>query len=401
MTGNMEQHQKHNLGLHISIYAISFALFVLTIGFIFLALNHSRATAKANKEIQSLYTEVGNLSDQRTKLYAEFIKSQANFKNLYASIYKISSDIDDKDAKASELKKVLEQTQSSLDSQNKNLKNLLTENINKNDANLPSSDGYLDFLILGTHSSLTDTIMIARIIKDTKKIVLISIARDSYYNGRKINEIYHYYGIDKLKEAVSNITGVLIEKYAVVDINSFNKLYDSIFPSGVKVNIEKSIYDNAYPNGKGGYIVFSLQKGEQTLTASNALKYIRTRHGDSDFQRAKRQQNFINAALAQIKSQKFLDNLNQALDVVSNMGDYVKTDIGTFEAMQNLNDYSDFTLVTGNVLDNSTKDFIKSDGEVYQGNLFKSTKSIKGQYIIVPTKADYSDVWEYVESLSK
>jgi len=97
------------------------------------------------------------------------------------------------------------------------------------------ADNHLDFLILGKRDGLTDSIITATINEKTQKIILVSYPRDLYFNGRKINEIYNKYGIEKIAEAVYLISGVLPEKYIVLDLNSFVEVIDSV--GGIDLNV--------------------------------------------------------------------------------------------------------------------------------------------------------------------
>ena len=91
---------------------------------------------------------------------------------------------------------------------------------------------------------LTDTIMILSFDKITKKTSLTSIPRDLYVKidknkKDKINTAYEYGyyrkngGVSYAKELVSKITGVYIDKVAVLNFSSFEKIIDQIGGVGI------------------------------------------------------------------------------------------------------------------------------------------------------------------------
>ena len=69
---------------------------------------------------------------------------------------------------------------------------------------------------------------------------------------------------------------------------AFIQFVDAI--GGLEIDIPYNISDPLYPDMNYGYDPFYIRAGLQTLDGITALKYARTRHGDSDFQRAQRQQ---------------------------------------------------------------------------------------------------------------
>jgi len=393
---------KHYLGIRISIYLILITLFVMAVSIILLESRRFRMEAHAKNEIDNLYTEIGALNQEKMELYQEFLETQTHLKTLYSTLAEMSQSIDNTNQETAVLEKALDSAQIKLSEQNQHITNLINgvaEQSNYND--LSQVDGILDILIIGTHGSLSDTLMVARVLPDKGKILFVSVPRDLYYGGRKINEIYYYYGVEKLEEAIMNVTGIVVEKYAVFNLQSFLTIFDLLFPDGVEVDVAKSIYDNAYPTATGGYSIFSLKAGKQTFDANTALKYVRTRHADSDFSRAKRQQNFIKSAVTTLKSQDLLTHIDQSFELLENLNKILKTNIGIFESLQYLKDYSSYSLDTGYVLDTGVKEFIKSDEETVNSRIFTSTTNVNGQYIIIPVKGEFSDVWEYVKWLSE
>lgn len=190
----------------------------------------------------------------------------------------------------------------------------------KNSPNIKKSqDGKTNILIIGRWwkendaPELTDSIIVASINYDKKMLSMFSIPRDLYidfptgYKGR-INETYSRGfrktgkaedGIDALKEVIKKITGEDVHYYVNLDFAGFREVIDAI--GGIDVNVPKAIVDTSYP-GKTHYETFKISAGPQTLDGSTALKYARSRHSTSDFDRSLRQQLIVKAIREKVLS---------------------------------------------------------------------------------------------------
>ncbi len=167
-------------------------------------------------------------------------------------------------------------------------------------------------------ADLTDTIIVASLNNETNKASMVSIPRDLWldipgYGSSRINKIYDVlkekYGSEEalgvLKGGVENITGVDIPYYVKIDFQGFTKIIDSL--GGVEVMVESQIDDRAYPKAdQSGYERFFLSAGLQELDGETALKYARSRHSTSDFDRAERQQKLLQSIKAKAEDQKLL-----------------------------------------------------------------------------------------------
>lgn len=152
-------------------------------------------------------------------------------------------------------------------------------------------------------SLLTDSIMLASINSDDGFVTLVSIPRDLfvaypkwYGTAGKINALYSLWvsdkvGIKLLAEKVSEITGQSIDEYAVIDFSGFKSIVDAL--GGIEIDVPKDLVDREYPDNNWGYEVFSVKAGLQTFNWERALKYARSRHSTSDFDRSERQQLII------------------------------------------------------------------------------------------------------------
>lgn len=191
---------------------------------------------------------------------------------------------------------------------------------------LPQSDPEwkTNILVLGKwwwwHEApdLTDTIMLVSVNFSKNIVSMLSIPRDLYveydeYKAWKINEMFFYYkriwlsdkeAIEKLKSKVSEITWEDINYYLWVDFKWFIKIVDTIW--GVEVDVPEKLVDHTYPDSNWGYQTFRVNKGLQLMDWNTALKYARSRHSTSDFDRSLRQQLIISAIKEKVTSLGYL-----------------------------------------------------------------------------------------------
>ncbi|MCZ7670210.1 MAG: LCP family protein [Chloroflexi bacterium] len=166
----------------------------------------------------------------------------------------------------------------------------------------------------------------------------MSIPRDLYVvipgQGRdRINTAFVYGasggnpegGASLAMQTVSYNLGVPIDHYVLVDfsavINGINTL------GGVDVYVPQAINDPTYPDMNYGFDPFFIAAGNQHLDGETALKYARTRHADSDFGRAARQQQVILAALDKARSLGIPSLLAKAPTLYRQLESGVKTDL--------------------------------------------------------------------------
>jgi polyisoprenyl-teichoic acid--peptidoglycan teichoic acid transferase len=144
----------------------------------------------------------------------------------------------------------------------------------------------------------TDTMMILTLDPASKTAGMLSIPRDLYVplpdgGQERINAAHVFGGPDLAKRTVEYNFGIPIHHHVRVNFNVLITLIDLV--GGVEVNNENDIDDPLYPDENYGYDPFRLKAGLHTLDGKTALKYARTRHGDSDFHRIRRQQQVIMA----------------------------------------------------------------------------------------------------------
>lgn len=248
---------------------------------------------------------------------------------------------------------------------------------------LPDIPPTMNFLVVGQHKKLADTIMIAAANMETQKITLISLPRDLVVNGRKINEYLSLYGPEMLRQKVETVSSISIHHTVVLNFEAFEAIINAL--GGIDVHAERAIYDPLYPNGGGGYTVYSISAGSHHLSGAEALQYARSRHSTSDFDRAKRQQQILTAVQERILNFDFLSNAGALKDLFVALANSVETDLSIDEMIFYAQSLRSFSIESGNVI--STENFLYSSA------------NINGQYILLPRGGNWGKIQRYVRKL--
>jgi len=101
-------------------------------------------------------------------------------------------------------------------------------------------------------------------------------------------------------KTVERTLGVPVHYYVVINFEVFTEVIDAIGP--VEVCPPEPIDDNQYPDGSYGTITIHFEAGCQELESERLLQYARTRHGNSDIDRSRRQQEVIMAVRDRVLS---------------------------------------------------------------------------------------------------
>lgn len=184
---------------------------------------------------------------------------------------------------------------------------------------------------------LTDSIMLAQVNEETWHITLLSIPRDLYvaYPGKRwawrINSLYGMgksedVGINYLAQKISEITGQSVHHYMVVDFRGFEKIVDVL--GGITVDVPEDLIDPLYPvDGKDRYTTLVIRQWEQVFDGATALKYARSRHSTSDFDRSIRQQLIIKAIKDTALNGGFLTQWDKIKELYTTVIDHLDTDL--------------------------------------------------------------------------
>ena len=163
-------------------------------------------------------------------------------------------------------------------------------------------------------SQNTDVIMVAAINKDTKQVSILSVPRDLwvYIPGNGWNRInvahkighrtgYPGGGPGLLAEVLRINLGIpKIDHWARIDFTGFARVVDVL--GGVEMTVACPVNLRYKPPTSDTEEEKILEPGVHQMDGATALRYVRTRRGTSDFDRARRQHQFLKAMWNQFKS---------------------------------------------------------------------------------------------------
>lgn len=211
------------------------------------------------------------------------------------------------------------------------------------------SDGWLNVLLLGLDTRCagglvtganTDTMIVVSANATTGDVFMFSFPRDIagfplYVGGSmpgywKLNtfagytkqhpEVFPEPGQPALAYQIGYLLGIPIDYFASINLCGFPQLIDEL--GGVDVCNTKLIEDSDYRWMDEREPGFYLEPGEYHMDGDTALAFARSRHGSSDFARAKRQQQLLGAVKAAMLTPQNIARLPQ---VVTTIGGLVHT----------------------------------------------------------------------------
>lgn len=191
-------------------------------------------------------------------------------------------------------------------------------------------------LLMGTDASLereedptyaesfrTDTIVLARIDPVGKKVTLVSLPRDTWVDMeedgiQKLNATYAIGGASAAVEEVSDLSGVGISHFCLVDMDGLKQVVDAL--GGIEVDVPMTIDDV----DAGGHV----DSGLHTLNGDEALILCRARAayedvGAGDSFRAANQRLVLQAIADKILA----SDVGTIADTVTTLSNYVTTDL--------------------------------------------------------------------------
>jgi LCP family protein required for cell wall assembly len=205
---------------------------------------------------------------------------------------------------------------------------------------LLGTDGRLTVLLLGSDfraghpGNRMDAIMVVSIDPTTGRSAAFSVPRDitdfplpkSGTFHAKVTGLYQHLanatgnGGGAMKQAVGRAFGIEVDRYVLIGFHGVLKLVAAV--GGVDVTLAEPYYDPYYwvtSRHRG----WGLPAGKSHLNAENALIFARSRKGDSDFSRVRRQQQLVMAAVTKVRSQG-IGKLPELLRIAR---DTVRTDL--------------------------------------------------------------------------
>ena len=249
------------------------------------------------------------------------------------------------------------------------------------------NDDPINIVLLGVDAQIeedqpprSDTAIVVHVDPGSDSVAMMSIPRDLMvfipgFGQDKFNAAYPIGeanedeipggGPTLVAQTIEANFNIPIHYFATIDFDGFREVVDTV--GGVVVDVEAQLSDNLYPTDDLRLTRVYFPSGLQKMDGEKALQYVRTRHGDSDFGRAERQQQVLTAIREQAIS---LDLITRAQSLIRDMQDTVRTDLDFNQmlALANLGrqiqseDIARFNLIEEGLLTEHLPEF---DGDAY------------------------------------
>ena len=222
---------------------------------------------------------------------------------------------------------------------------------------VPPWDGRerLNILLIGSDEQggghNTDTLITVSIDPVTKQVAMFSLPRDTvdvpippgparnvwgrdysnkinafFVNNRRRSDLWpgndRTRGYNALKAVIGELYGLDIRYFVEVNFEGFKQVVDSI--GGVTINVQVPVVDDTFPGTTGRAQRVYIPSGLQHMDGDQALRYARSRHTSTDFDRGARQQRVLLSLQQQADPQILLPRLPELVDALKRA---VRTDI--------------------------------------------------------------------------
>ena len=222
---------------------------------------------------------------------------------------------------------------------------------------VPPWDGRerLNILLIGSDEQggghNTDTLITVSIDPLTKQVAMFSLPRDTvdvpippgparnvwgrdysnkinafFINNRRRSDLWpgndRTRGYNALKAVIGELYGLDIRYFVEVNFEGFKQVVDSI--GGVTINVQVPVVDDTFPGTTGRAQRVYIPSGLQHMDGDQALRYARSRHTSTDFDRGARQQRVLLSLQQQADPQILLPRLPELVEALKRA---VRTDI--------------------------------------------------------------------------
>jgi LCP family protein required for cell wall assembly len=194
----------------------------------------------------------------------------------------------------------------------------------------------------GQEVSRTDVIILVRVDPRSGQVAMLSFPRDLWapipgHGEARINAAFPIgerqigpgYGPALARRTVSELVGLPVDRFVLIDFAGFIRLIDRL--GGIEVDVPAPLDDPSFPVGERRIHVH-FDAGPQLMDGERALTYVRTRHADSDLGRNQRQQQVLMAIFDRLREQNLLVSMAELDEYTAAMRDYVRTDL-TYQDM--------------------------------------------------------------------
>jgi LCP family protein required for cell wall assembly len=222
---------------------------------------------------------------------------------------------------------------------------------------VPPWDGRerLNILLIGSDEQRgghnTDTLITVSIDPVTKQVAMFSLPRDTvdvpvppgpaqrvwgrsyrskinawFVDNRRRSDLWpgndRQRGYNALKGILGELYDMKIRYFVEVNVAGFKKVVNSV--GGVTINVQVPVVDDQYPGSSGRTQRLYIPSGLQHMDGDQALRYARSRHTSTDFDRGARQQRVLLSLREQADPQTLIPRLPE---LVAALKSAVRTDI--------------------------------------------------------------------------
>lgn len=279
-------------------------------------------------------------------------------------------------------------------------------------------DGRINVLLLGRGGAghdgadLTDTILLASVDPVNKTAALVSLPRDFWVTSggqsSKINAVFanaknkalrtnkdkgkaEEAGVNALKGVVSDVLGVPVHYYAMVDFEGFKQAVDIVGGVDINVPADLAVSEHLWDSTTRKPYYLNVPAGQQHFDSTKALYFARSRKTSArgDFDRSERQRLFISALSQKVLSAGTYTNPVKVTQLMDAFGSHVITDFSVGDAVRLMQ-----------ISKGINSSAIASVSLVDQPNVLVHTSMISGQSVVVPKAgtADYSEIQQYIRT---
>lgn len=188
----------------------------------------------------------------------------------------------------------------------------------------------------------TDTMILVSLDPATKTASMLSFPRDLWVDiptigPHRLNaahffgDAYDYPGGGPalIKRTIQDNFAVPVHYYTRINFDGFRKVIDAL--GGIEIEVEERIWDDQYPTDDCQYQTVQFDAGHYHMDGDDALKYARSRHYTSDFDRARRQQQVLFAIYDKATSIRVIPRLPE---LWMTKDEAIQTDLSLLDAMK-------------------------------------------------------------------
>lgn len=225
----------------------------------------------------------------------------------------------------------------------------------------------------------SDSMILLSIDTRHQKLKLISFLRDTYvsipgYGNNKLGHSFSFGGVNLAVQTIQNNFGIKIDRYAIVDFESFTSIIDTLGGIDIELTDEEIDYIN-WQCWKNKQVEtrheLTDKAGIVHLNGRQALWHARNRDSvDGDFSRTSRQRDVINVIMNRLKS----SDLGTILNILYQVGPMITTNLKTSEITElasNVLTYLNYDIESINAPESGSigSDYIFDDVYDIWGNL--------------------------------